>query len=573
MTIEIIPSPTTSNKRDAGDSPHSDQFEMPYKWTKTSRGASDTIDNSEDSLLSPLNNTPSLGESPWIATSPTTGRVSEHPEEVPSQEEIIRVAVEFKQKKRHGRMPGQFQKNGRLAPQWRHLTDRIVKERKAKQSVKQRSNKRETDLKEAKPNGDKEKVMATTHVETKDASVIGHRRPQSSSDTAGLICDQCRESKRNCHSPVDSSLRMSNCLFCVQEDLTCSLSTARKLEKTKVDSYADSNRRTAVRGRNHIQSRKGFAVLKSKQYPKPAEASTKSHRSSRGLRLGTQTPARAPSGFLVEVSSLPSASEDAATLLTTRTVRTSESERGRHIIKSNVSGNEEAPSAIGHTCETCGKYACSCEPDSRPLPDISCDGDTCSKNFFSDSYLQKHLGMRISDALDIRQNYGFWRCPECEHKKASAYSRGPTTSATIFKIPKFGREKMEAEQVRDYLHRFSALVLNHISTARKSALAPTLRMRPLLQIPCIAEEILDELHGINYPLVDVLRRILGVPPGILLKDMVLRNHLQDLDPTVWIKAVLAFLFYQFVFETQSPFDDADIWREGLAHSRYLHICF
>jgi hypothetical protein len=66
-----------------------------------------------------------------------------------------------------------------------------------------------------------------------------------------------------------------------------------------------------------------------------------------------------------------------------------------------------------------------------------------------------------------------------------------------------------------------------------------------------------------------LRRILKVDVGALVKDAVINLQLQDLESSMWMKAILVSLFFEFVFHSPSPFDDAAIWEAGLAHSRCM----
>lgn len=558
-------SPTKPSNRNTESTPKTTSLcsaQREAKWTKSSEDG--IIDDSDDS---PLSETESLNEGPSNTLDTNPIQLPESHEEALLEEEIIRTAVEFTKKHRHRRMPGHFEKHGRLLPQWRCLKGRILEARKAYKSMnKQESNNKEPHLNTVTFNTHNHQMETDSQTRTDNRSIRVYNRRQPPVDTAGISCDQCRIKQQKCEHIVDSNLVKLNCLSCAKDGETCSLSTGRKLRAAKIDSSADCSARTVIKG-SQMHSRD------SKQTP---ETSTRIRRPSRASKPeDTKIPATTQSCLSLDESRLSKANtskvDPASHLPCTSIVCTDGPERDHQVITSNPSEGQRQPSRPSNTCDICHNVICSCNPDEPE--DILCNGETCSKKRFTNSYLEKHIGIQLSDAYDTWRHYGFWRCPECSHKKALLDSRRPNASTATFIPPKFGQGSLDDEVVRSYLNQFSGLVLNHISMASKSALPPEMRMQSLLQIPCITEELLDESYGVNHPLVDILRQILGVPSGILLKDMVLRYQLHNLNPTIWTRVVLVFMFYQFVFETKPLFDEVDIWRKALIHSMYLQIDF
>ena len=559
-------------------SPPPAQNEVPYRWTKASENR--IMDYSDDS---PLSDTLSLDVLSTVLDSPHI-QPPESSKAIPSEEEIIRIAVEFKKKDRHRHLPQQFNKNGQLLLQWRYLTSRIHEARKVKQSIdKQKSINIERHSNEVELKNDSHKSKAT-NPETSDKVAVVHSRRQPPVDTAGISCDQCRDREQKCEGFGDNQLDLK-CLPCAQRQERCSLSSTRKLRQMK---STPKRTRTESQGKNQIQSPRSAFTHGISQNLKPSAGSARSRRPSRVSTITSPISTAAQPNLGMEESKLSKVVLDSAIPLSDQlsadNVGTTEPEPERErdnqqstkFLESEAPENQQRMYSINDDCETLHETVRSYGPDDQSPEDIRCGGETCFKKCFSDSYLQKHLGIQLKEAYGIQEGNGVWRCPECTYKRELLHSRRPNAAAATFVPSEYGERKLNADEICSFLHRFSGYVLKHISTAHKAAsLPPSMRLKPLLQIECVKEELLNESYTAIHPLVDVLRKILEVPTGILLKDMVIRYQLQDLDPAVWIRVVLVFLFYQFVFKTESSFDDVSVWRKSLAYCKHPQgwICF
>jgi len=76
------------------------------------------------------------------------------------------------------------------------------------------------------------------------------------------------------------------------------------------------------------------------------------------------------------------------------------------------------------------------------------------------------------------------------------------------------------------------------------------------------------LQSADYLKVDVLRRWLNVPSGVLIKDVITSNQLQKVLTLTWVRWILAFLLGDFIFMSPSPFEDLSLAKKSWASSKY-----
>jgi len=190
--------------------------------------------------------------------------------------------------------------------------------------------------------------------------------------------------------------------------------------------------------------------------------------------------------------------------------------------------------------------------------ELVCNGTPCSREWFTPEYLEKYCGIQPQDIEESKQRNGFWYCPECAGRKQIRHAIESTSD-----IPtRFGRYALTDKEIGDDLHEFSGWILQYIDTAQTHTSALQLQT-PFLQIPCIR----DETEPANQ-LIHVLRRMLNMLPGVLVKDQVTNLRLQDLDTATWTSSILSFILGEFIFKFPSAFDDLSSMRKCLAYCKF-----
>lgn len=572
--------------------------------------------NDSDDSDSPLSDTPDTLDleenfSFKLNSQPTRTTKDELQKEL-LREDIITTALDCPPKLRRQRMSDCFDKNGRLYKMYMTYNEDIRKAREARKQAISQQQQSDVKSRPKKPNSN----VADKHSELQDEQrakttlqpLLSNRRSQEHvqkrqrmeepesvgpsnkrkpfKDTGGICCQPCREKEQLCERFLDTVIGMT-CLSCYHAGETCSLSTGRKLRdpkagihskakvhsepqlhsKTQSHSKIEIHLRTDSHSSSHGQSRKTTAyepasrgASKTRRLPQISKpnSSSRAVNDTRAALHSSDEPENTKVG--TNTTALPSGPSN------TIKVAVAAQQRER-VAAQNIRETLQRQLMRGTTiCDICLNSPCSCHPSQISREDILCNGESCSRSWFSNDYLEKYLGIQLSDAQDFRRKYGFWSCPECSYKKAAQDSHGPNVFASTYPLPKYSSTYLEAEDVSRSLNEFWGLTGQYIHMANKNAAPPSMRMQPLLQIPCIREEASNEQYS---PLIYVLRRILKVDPGILVKDMVLNSQLQNLECSAWMRAVLVFLFFEFVFKTPSPFDDVAIWRKGLVHSRCL----
>jgi hypothetical protein len=452
-----------------------------------------------------------------------------------------------------------FDKQGRLYKIYESLNKEIRQAREKRKPVKQQCSVQAQSIPKTlvSDNPNQQLKDKRQRVEN-DQTPLPRSRRQPLFDTAGISCQQCRHKERKCERFTDNNLIGSTCSWCIHEGMVCSLSAGRKLRGAKANTPAIAN----------------IQCISQEQPPKSIAHQSSSHDVYQVQQMPGASKPNPPSqsifdsivtSHLSEKHALPEATHGPAAApsqsQSTITVRTNAYERDRQVAVSAVHDTlQRQITRFTNACDTCRESPCSCDPTKRPADDIMCNGELCFKKWFSNDFLEKYMGIQLSDAEDFRRDYGFWCCPMCSYKKVKQDARGPNVFASTYILPKCGSETLDDEEVRQSLNEVWGLIGQYIRMAKKS---PSMRMQPLLQIPCVRDEILDERYN---PLIYVLRRILKVDQGRFVKNAVVDSQLQDLDPSIWMRAVLVFLFYEFIFQSGSPYDDVSIWRKGLVHS-------
>ena len=596
------------------------------KYTMTGRGAqskrsqtgpnqalhsqgikSGKINDSDDSDSS-LGDTPDTLHFPEfssVITSRPSSESDEAKQEALLRTDIITAALELRPKFRHDHMPDCFDKNGRLYKMyWHHYEDiRNVREarngaatshqplnvkdivdspkpdRIAEEPEERNENYKKKTLKLVLVRRDNDEHTHKKSKVEKPKLVAPNSKRKPFKDTGGISCQPCREKEIDCQRVADNYVGPT-CLPCFDAGETCSLSTGRQSRKTKSNPPPEPRIRSQPQPAPKRQL-PAKAELQSKPdlYSRNAERpgiikqcdTALSQRASKS-RGQPQGPHSKPSSHAIDdmPAKLQLSEQSKEIVPIKKPARPSHSTGCTHQREEFVATQsvyEKLQRQISHAptdCDACLEIPCSCPR--RPIAgqDILCDGEMCAKRWFGDEYLEKYLGIALSDAQYCRRKNGFWLCPECSYKKSIQDSRGPDVFASAYTLPKYGSELFESEDVSRPLKEFWGLTSQYIRLANKMTAPRSTGMQPLLQVPCIRAEASDD--G-NNCLINVLRRILKVGPGILVKDKVLNSQMQGLDCSVWMRAVLVYSFFEFVFDSPCMFDDDSIWRRGLTHSR------
>jgi hypothetical protein len=141
---------------------------------------------------------------------------------------------------------------------------------------------------------------------------------------------------------------------------------------------------------------------------------------------------------------------------------------------------------------------------SYDVEDILCSGEPCSRKSYTSEHLEKYCGIRLKDARYMKEQYGFWLCPECTERKKRTSGQGNLEDITAMNIRcEFGEEILKDEDICQMLHRFSALVLQYLNEAKDTRALGVSRSAPLLQLSCIRDEEVDSSNP--SPLVSSLK--------------------------------------------------------------------
>jgi hypothetical protein len=208
-----------------------------------------------------------------------------------------------------------------------------------------------------------------------------------------------------------------------------------------------------------------------------------------------------------------------------------------------------------------------CDIASGSTEDVHCSGPSsgppCPQKLFSRNYLDTYCGIQLSDVRQTLESRGYWLCPTCSYREGKLReTRGPSLSAVTRLPTKFGRDRLSDQEVCQPWDRLDSLLLGYSLMARNKPSLPAMQFA-LQDLPIIENESGPE----TQVLVEIFRLLLDVPIGVSIKAQAVDLQLQDLEPLDMIRGVLARLLTKAVLQSESPFEDAEIWRESLTHSK------
>jgi hypothetical protein len=512
----------------------------------------------------------------------------------PLKERIIRTALEVPPKERRQQMRDYFDKQGRLYKAYENYNIEIRKAREKRKPTNQQQSleKQRVPIIPKSPDqqlGDGIKRVVDNPT-TLPIVPIGRRRIHTEAERATWKQPPNKKGKSEIF-PSNVSAGTNGAFFVYRGEVP-SLQTGRKLHKANINTPSTINTENKGPNQSHMSSageshsqyalriqpvsrvfkpNSSCTAIDMHAAAQPSERFSVPEAALDPVYQPSQLPSPTTDCTKAHEVANPLLSDDHATLSSQPqsavTICTEAQERDRQGAVSPTHKTLQRQIArVIHDCDICDESPCSCDKSQQSAEDIMCNGELCFKKWFSNDFLENHMSIQLGDALDYRRDYGVWLCPICAFKKAKLDSRGPNVLPAPSALPQFGSNLLADDEIRNYLGEFWGLTSSYIRLAKKASMPPNMRMQPLLQLPCVREEVSDERYS---PLIYVLGRILKVDPGRSVKDVVIDLQLQDLEPSLWTRAVLVFLFFEFIFKTASPFDEVAIWRQGLIHSRCM----
>ncbi|PMD53750.1 uncharacterized protein K444DRAFT_146014 [Hyaloscypha bicolor E] len=247
---------------------------------------------------------------------------------------------------------------------------------------------------------------------------------------------------------------------------------------------------------------------------------------------------------------------------------------------------QQQRSQSSQLCSTCRKNSCSCTPTQQPPEEILCSDNDCFRRRWGAGDLLRFCGIRLCDAQETKGRFNCWFCPECANKARVLLEVGPTSSssfssshnATIIvpggpgnSVSDHGAWPEDAE-IREPLQALTGIMQQYTGTTTmaRNQLSLINPQTPILDIPCIRDETLHS-NGTANNAINILRQLLDVSEGVLIKQKVTEANLQDTTSSVWIRSILSFLVTKFVFYSGSPFEDATLWNKILTTCKHFNV--
>lgn len=122
----------------------------------------------------------------------------------------------------------------------------------------------------------------------------------------------------------------------------------------------------------------------------------------------------------------------------------------------------------------------------------------------------------------------------------------------------------EDAEIREPLQALTGILQQYTGTTTMSRnhLSQIDPHTSILDIPCIRGETLQSA-GAARNVIYVLRQLLNVPEGVLIRNIVTETKLQHISCSVCIRAILSYLITNFIFNAGSPFEDTTLWSKVL----------
>ncbi|TAQ85860.1 hypothetical protein B7494_g5805 [Chlorociboria aeruginascens] len=207
-------------------------------------------------------------------------------------------------------------------------------------------------------------------------------------------------------------------------------------------------------------------------------------------------------------------------------------------------------------------------PISHPPEEVLCSDTSCPKSWYNSQYLEKYCGIELKNVQESIERLGEWFCPTCIYKAERIRESQRVDVPPVRHVrSKFGRIHLNHQEIRDHLGQLKVLLESYVLAASRKPLFVV--PQPLLTLPLLQGELLDPEGCDPSPstwITQLVRRILDVPPGILVKDKVKRMKLEDFSYLDLVRSVLVALLFEMAFESGSPFKDSAIWFAGLRYS-------
>ena len=229
------------------------------------------------------------------------------------------------------------------------------------------------------------------------------------------------------------------------------------------------------------------------------------------------------------------------------------------------------------SCHSCLEELCSGDPALTPLEEILPNRTHGKNQPFRQQRLEDHSGDQVGEGRITRREH----FQDLTAKDTGSPERAGVRSSRRPVSSKYGRDILDDEDVRLVFEQLEGVILQYIAMARNK-LSPIYTKGSILKIPFIREEALDPDISAHNPLVHELRVMLEVPPGVSIKDKVeSSNELLDLRTENWIRIVLGFMFFNFIFHSDPLFEDSSIWHQSLTLSKFsgtvcrciLEVCY
>jgi hypothetical protein len=547
-----------------------------------------------------------------------------HPPDEALDEEIISTALIYPCIKRHELLPQVFDKQGRMPSRWNFLRPRIdaAKEEQKRQPV---ANKKVQPLLEA-PLGIPKRFTippalqsveeTTEHVtaeelrisfQGEDAGVVSHTQlsvPDEPIDH--ILCDRRAESSQANSRLLTLRLpKMGS--FSTQSGRTSSnLKTYGQGRNQSLKAAAPKVQKGTGNGHPGRILRSGLSVKSSDIQSlsainiTPQQSNAEQFLSLNPAELSSPSDTTTPSALKdIEKSpvadtitvdsskgprqmSPPPLSSEADLVLAPPSAR--EQETATRLLYGRVQQVQQNLSRNSKSCRNSHQKRCSCNPTHQPLEEINCSDIACYKKWWGVDDLWKQCGIKLSDAQESKRRFNCWFCPQCSNKARVLLQSGQTGSssppiscspATLIREgfsnsggPDDGSWPEDGE-VRGPLQHLTGMMQQYTgnTTMARNKLSPISPQTRILDIPCIRDETLNQSAGRANHAIGVIRNLLDVPEGVLVKHKIEEVKLQDMTCQIWIRGILSFFVSAFVFDSGSPFEDVVLWKKILADGK------
>lgn len=127
----------------------------------------------------------------------------------------------------------------------------------------------------------------------------------------------------------------------------------------------------------------------------------------------------------------------------------------------------------------------------------------------------------------------------------------------------------EDAEIREPLQALTGILQQYTGTTTmaRNHLSQINPHTSILDIPCIRGETLQST-GTAHNVIHILRHLLDVPEGVLIRNKVTETKLQHISCSVCIRGILSYLITNFIFNAGSPFEDTTFWSKVLTDCKH-----